>query len=269
VDDLELVEKFEIQNFKSAIEIPSLDEMAAEKLCEVLNWNYPLLAATQRAAKTSVTTLRRAAQESSEEAEKLFFSSSLKFSAGQNQKLKIESRKLNAAKIGAAHHKFLQFVALEKITDLAAEAERLTREKILSPEEKSVLDLHALAVFWHSEIGRKIAAQPKDFVKRELQFTARFSPAELAEIAGQKNEAGLENEFVVVQGVADLAVLLPSEIWLVDFKTDVFAEIDLLEKMKVYKPQLQLYAAALEKIYARSVTLSTLHFLAAGKTVEI
>jgi ATP-dependent helicase/nuclease subunit A len=269
VDDLELVEKFEIQNFKSAIEIPSLDEMAAEKLCEVLNWNYPFLAATQRAAKTSVTTLRRAAQESSEEAEKLFFSSSLKFSAGQNQKLKIESRKLNAAKIGAAHHKFLQFVALEKITDLAAEAERLTREKILSPEEKSVLDLPALAVFWHSEIGRKIAAQPKDFVKRELQFTARFSPAELAEIAGQKNEAGLENEFVVVQGVADLVVLLPREIWLVDFKTDDFGESELPEKIKIYKPQLQLYAAALEKICARPVTLRTLHFLAARKTVEI
>ena len=79
----------------------------------------------------------------------------------------------------------------------------------------------------------------------------------------------LENEFVVVQGVVDLAVILPREIWLVDFKTDDFSEGDLPEKIKIYKPQLQLYAAALEKIYSRSVKLRTLHFLSAQKTIEI
>jgi hypothetical protein len=36
----------------------------------------------------------------------------------------------------------------------------------------------------------------------------------------RNQEPGLEAEFVVVQGVADLVVLLPEEIWLVDFKTD-------------------------------------------------
>ena len=30
----------------------------------------------------------------------------------------------------------------------------------------------------------------------------------------------LQDEFVIVQGVADLVALLPEEIWLVDFKTD-------------------------------------------------
>ena len=102
---------------------------------------------------------------------------------------------------------------------LQAEAERLEREKVLSAEEREVLDLEAVAAFWNSDAGQKIRQQAAN-VKRELAFTAKFSPAELSEIAGTKSEAGLENEFIVVQGVADLVVLLPDEIWLVDFKTD-------------------------------------------------
>ena len=130
------------------------------------------------------------------------------------------------------------------------------------------MDLGALAEFWNSEIGKKVCER-KAFVKRELPFTARFSPAEIAEIIGGKAADGLENEFVVVQGVADLAVILPGEIWLVDFKTDAVDAEDLPEKIKTYAPQLKLYAAALEKIFARKVTLKALHFLAAGRTAEI
>jgi ATP-dependent helicase/nuclease subunit A len=106
-------------------------------------------------------------------------------------------------------------------------------------------------------------------VRRELAFTARFSPAKLAEITGANAEAGLENEFVVVQGVADLLVLLPEEIWLVDFKTDLVRADELPAKIKIYAPQLSLYAAALGKIYSRPAANCWLHFLALRRTVEI
>jgi ATP-dependent helicase/nuclease subunit A len=152
---------------------------------------------------------------------------------------------------------------------LETEARRLEWEKVLSAEEYAVLDLDALADFWNSPPGRKIRAQPPDFVKRELPFTAKFSPAELAEITGAKTEAGLENEFVVVQGVADLVVLLPKEIWLVDFKTDRVRAGELPEKTRLYKPQLKLYGHALAKIYSRPVTNGWLHFLSARKTVDV
>jgi ATP-dependent helicase/nuclease subunit A len=70
-------------------------------------------------------------------------------------------------------------------------------------------------------------------------------------------------------GVADLLVLLPQEIWLVDFKTDEFGEAELPAKIKTYTPQLQLYAAALEKIFARKVTLKALYFLTLRRTEEV
>jgi ATP-dependent helicase/nuclease subunit A len=72
-----------------------------------------------------------------------------------------------------------------------------------------------------------------------------------------------------VQGVADLAVLLPQEIWLVDFKTDELGADDLPEKTKLYEPQLKLYVRALKNIYSRPVTNGWLHFLAARKTVAV
>ena len=57
--------------------------------------------------------------------------------------------------------------------------------------------------------------------------------------------------------------------WLVDFKTDDVNAKELPEKIKTYSPQLQLYARALEKIYARPVTNCWLHFLAVRKTATI
>ncbi|HXE41917.1 MAG TPA: hypothetical protein VN516_02745, partial [Candidatus Baltobacteraceae bacterium] len=119
-----------------------------------------------------------------------------------------------------------------------------------------------------SEIGKQVRAQAR-FVRRELPFTAKFSPQELDEILGTKSAADLEKEFVVVQGVADLVVLLPKEIWLMDFKTDDVRADEIGNKVKFYSPQLKLYARALEKIYSRPVKNCWLHFLSANRTEKI
>ena len=275
-----------VVSYKNTIE---LDAATAERLRAILSWEYPFAAATQRAAKSSVTALRRqAAEEPDDEAEQVF---RLQFSAkwlarislrqatarqalappARNPKSEIRNPKLSAADAGTAHHKFLQFIALENTTDIAAlksEVKRLERKKVLLADECAVLNLEDLAAFWNSEPGRKIRAQAAN-VRRELAFTARFSPAELEALTGVKSAPGLADEFVVVQGVADLVVLLPEEIWLADFKTDEVRPAELPEKTRLYAPQLKLYAHALEKIYSRPVTERWLHFLAARKTVEI
>ena len=138
----------------------------------------------------------------------------------------------------------------------------------MSADERAVLDLAALAGFWNSELGGKIRMNAAN-VRRELPFTARFSPAEIAEIKGEKPDVGLENEFVVMQGVADLVVLQPEEIWIADFKTDDVRADEMAGKIESYKPQLKFYAAALEKIFARRVTLRALHFFAARHTEKV
>jgi len=119
--------------------------------------------------------------------------------------------------------------------------------------------------FWQSDVGKSIQASRQN-VRRELPFTARFSPAELPGQSATAKE--MADEFVVVQGVADIAVMLPKEIWLLDFKTDRVTVNDLPAKTAMYKPQLELYARALEKIYQKPVTQRWLHFLACGETIS-
>lgn len=252
---------------KAAVQTPpARDETMEKNLRTRLSWSYPFAAATERSAKSSVTALRRAAEAQDEEAAPLFAPkiarSRLAPAAGSAKP------GLSATEIGVAHHKFLQHVALDRVNDLAAEAGRLAREKYLSAAEAAALDLPALANFWNSETGQKICAQAAH-VRRELPFTARFSPAEIAVITGVPAADGLSQEFIVVQGVADLAVLRPEEIWLVDFKTDAIGPNDLAERVKIYTPQLRLYSAALEKIFSRPVAWQALHFLAVNQTRKI
>jgi ATP-dependent helicase/nuclease subunit A len=239
---------------------------ALEALRSRIEWRYPFAAATIETAKTSVTALRRRAS-LGEEFEPDDLSRPFPASDARTRR-----GRLTAAAAGVAHHAFLEHVALERTgseAELRTEAERLRAEGRLSAEETGALDFVALSDFWQSETGRRIRARA-GCVKRELAFTARFEAAELEALAGtgRSGVAG-PDDFVVVQGVADLVALLPEEIWLVDFKTDEVNPGGLAAKTKLYEPQLKLYALALARIHRRPVTDCRLCFLTARQTVGI
>jgi len=187
--------------------------------------------------------------------------------------------KLSATGIGTAHHVFFEHLDLARAAseaDLAAEKQRLCAAGVLKPEEAAALDLSGILAFWTTPIGVAIrevwkgqSANPSTgSVRRELPFTAAFSPLELAAFADQFANASVD-DFVVVQGAVDLAVLLPGEIWLVDFKTDHVSDAELPERAREHERQLRLYAAALDRIYGRPVTRCVLHFLALGRSWKV
>jgi ATP-dependent helicase/nuclease subunit A len=231
-----------------------------------LSWSYAHAAAAKEPAKSSVSALRRRS------AELLDDDAVNRFAGprhpGQRQ---AGSENLSAAERGTLHHRFLQHVAIEgtgSVEDLAAQASALVRLGIFSEEETATLDMAKIAAFWASGVGRQIREQPGS-VRRELPFTARFENAEVRSLLGQEAQAALMDEFVVVQGVVDLAVVLKEEIWLLDFKTDAVQGEALTARSREYEPQVQLYAAALEKIFQKPVRHQWLHFLATGVTVEL
>lgn len=255
------------------LEAPQIDDAdAVAAVRERLAWTYAHATATALPAKTSVSALRRRlAEPADEEAVRNYDA------ATRRPKFRDDPRrggKLTASEAGTAHHVFLQNVALDHVAldhahdaaSLRREAERMVQDGILGVEEAGVLDLAALAAFWRGEVGRAILAEPHGRVHRELPFTARFTPAELAAAGLPGLDACASDEFLVVQGVADLAVIRPEEIWLLDFKTDHFAAAELDAKVAEHAPQLCLYAAALERTYRRPVTKRWLHFLAVGQT---
>jgi ATP-dependent helicase/nuclease subunit A len=227
-----------------------------------LSWRYPFQAETVEPAKTSVTTLRR--QITDEDGAESFPLFAAPMAGAESRKLP----GLSAAEIGMAHHAFLQWVSLDKAptaAGLRAEAARLGGLNLLTREEIACLDFDAIEAFWQSETGRELLGQ-SGHLQRELAFTARFSAADLRQLGAAEFADVGAGEFVVVQGVMDLAAILPGEIWLLDFKTDHFPAGDLEEKIGAYRPQLALYALALERIHRRPVTKRWLHFLAMRQT---
>ncbi|MGN6555479.1 MAG: helicase-exonuclease AddAB subunit AddA [Verrucomicrobiota bacterium] len=234
-----------------------LPDVNLPELRQRLAWEYPWSAATTQRAKTSVTELRRNRED--EDAGAAPFIPRNTFTLSSKAK-----RKLSAAEVGVVHHRFLERLDLNQtgsLQTLQGEAERLAREGWFSEVEVAALDFKALAKFWATEFGRKIAGRIPD-VHRELQFTAGLQSADLAALNLESAAHRAEGEVVVIQGVVDLAVILPDQIWIVDFKTDAITELELPAKVKTYEPQLKLYALALSRIYRRPVTECALYFLA-------
>ncbi len=275
------------------------DSALGEELKARLAWRYPFEAAMGEAAKTSVSALRRrAADEVDEEARKIFDARIGRATA--KTRVTTDASQLSAADRGNAHHAFLQRLDLNRAgseAELKSEARRFLASGRMSPAQVGALDFAAINQFWQSDLGRRIRANA-GYVRRELAFTARFPTGELEGILHQNagenrpsRESGVEHlkhepgegargeertsapgtreDFVVVQGVADLVVLLPKEIWLLDFKTDEIVAGEVAAKTKLYEPQLKLYALALERIYRRTVTERRLHFLALSQAAGV
>ncbi len=228
---------------------------------ELLAWKYPFVATTHEAAKTSVSALRRKLADAAEEARPWRPVRSEPRASGGG---------LTAAEIGTAHHTFLEFADLPKLiaeSGVVGESARLVAAGVMSEAETRALNHQRLAQFWSSELGQTLLAElPR--LHRELPFTARFAAADLREL-GLSIASLPSEEFVVVQGVADLAVILPDEIWLLDFKTDDLRPDEIAARAKFYTPQLDAYSAALARIYGRKVTRRWLHFLSPGVTVPV
>ena len=244
---------------------PTAAELATLK--NILTWRYPHAAATQEPAKTSVSALRRRATEQDAEAKPMF-------SLPRNTAARVRrDGRLTAAEIGTAHHAFLQLAEIGRTAtelDLRNQATHLEKAGALTPAQVAALDFAALAAFWQSDLGQRLRTLPQENIHREMPFTARMSAADLRALNLPPADSNLvREEFVVVQGVADLVVLLPQEIWLLDFKTDAASADELAAKAKIYEPQLKLYARALQGIYGRPATNCCLHFLTARQTVAV
>jgi ATP-dependent helicase/nuclease subunit A len=230
-----------------------------EQLIELKNRfsrKYQFQAATEQPSKTSVTQLRRAAADADEEASQAF--------------LRVYGSK-DGAERGLAHHRFLQHLDLHgplSREGLRAQAAAFKEAGVLTAEEFEMLDVAKLAKFWNSEAGGAILRNLQ-YLHRELPFTYRVSNEELSVLPAGILANLNDGEFVIVQGIADLVVIKPEEIWLLDFKTDGIGSGAVEAATAHYRPQIDLYAAALGAIYKTPVTKKWLHFFAPGETVEI
>ena len=238
------------------------EDIPAEKLLELkrrLEWSYPFAAASIQEAKSSATALRRGLVDEPELARPFV-------STPQRKKDSIA-----ANEVGQAAHRFLErasWEAFQKPETLRDELARLKAQAVLTDAEAAAIDLEKVSAFWTSKYGRDLLEKSAR-IERELVFTAKFSRADLNGVGAPLNGEFGEDEFIVVQGAADLVAILDEEIWIVDFKTDRLPEELLGARVKEYSLQLRIYALALSKIYKRPVTKAYIHFLEIGRTESI
>lgn len=253
---------------------PQLRRVDLSHWLEVLQWKYPFLKATEEPAKTTVSVLRRRAIEARDDAavpwEALRRSRSV--SVSERETARQSPSGVSASERGTSHHVYLQWLDWTKTQsplDLRNEAERMRTLGILEAKEIESLDFQALLEFWQSSVGQQLRTSIHS-AQRELPFTSRLTGKELMQLGLLESLVGWDPEdFVVVQGQIDLAIVKKDEVWLLDFKTDRLGDRSLSERAEAYRVQMQVYALALENIYRRPVTRRWLHFLSARTTVEV
>ena len=116
-----------------------------------------------------------------------------------------------------------------------------------------------------SEAFAKICAAEQ--VLRELPFITALPAGAVLAAQGHEALPAAADAQVLVQGIADLVLVYPDHLELLDYKTDRRkAESDFL---RAYRAQLNLYAIAIEKRFApKKVTYKGIYSFALGKLIK-
>ena len=166
----------------------------------------------------------------------------------------------NAANIGIATHKVMQFANFEGMEeDGEKELLRLAEKGFLTEEEVGLSQKEKIFAFFASDLYGEIKKSP--LLVREKRFNVLFSAKELL---------GKEGE-VLVQGVIDAFFENPDgTLTLLDFKTDRVKKEDGEEILSSrHGKQLRLYARAVEEVYEKKVSRLLIYSFALDKAIEI
>ena len=145
---------------------------------------------------------------------------------------------------------------------IGAERDRQAAAQLTAPEIAAKLDAVRIRRFVQSEAFAKICAAQQ--VLRELAFITALPAAEV--LAAQGSPA--PEAQVLVQGIADLVLVYPDHLELLDYKTD--RRKTAADFVRAYKPQLDLYALAVGKRFApKPVTYKGIYSLELGRLIEV
>ncbi len=229
---------------KNSVE-PQINNEFVNQIKENIGYAYPYDKLRFMQAKASVSSLVHGADN-----DRFAFSEKPAFMTGD---------KLSGAARGTAVHHIMQFINFSENVDVNAEIERLVEYKFITEQEAQSADIAAIERFFDSDIYARIMAS--DNVCREMRFLSEIP-------AGKFNSdlQGIEDANIIVQGAVDLCFSESDGIVVLDFKTD---REDNPQKLKeFYAEQLNIYAAAVEKIFKKPVKEKVIYSLYLGKTIS-
>ena len=227
----------------------AMPEDTEEMLRQNLSFRYPHLAATQAPSKQTATD-RKGRVKDAEAAEDTRQSYTY---LRKWRKPSFITQTQDGRAYGNAIHGAMQYIHYEACGSLAGveeEIRRLCREGFLSREQGELVDCGAIARFFETELGKKLASGGECL--REFKFSILDD--------GRHYGQGLEGEQVLLQGVVDCALLEPDGITILDFKTDRVPVSGIPKAAERYRLQVQTYGEALSRIYEMPIKASFLYF---------
>ena len=239
---------------------PEADPALTDLLRQGFAWQYPAAPLAAVPAKVSVTSIVHKQEQTTLERPGF-----------------LSRDGLTAAEMGTALHSFLEhadFAALAAAKAsgtleqaIVQERDRQVAMQLTPPEIAEKLDVLRIRRFAESEAFVRICAAEE--VLRELAFITALPAAEVLAAQGSTapdaQTAGAE---VLVQGIADLVLVFPDHLELLDYKTDRRKRAE--DFRTAYRAQLELYARAIDKRFApRKVTYKGIYALELGTLIEI
>ena len=222
-----------------------------------LEWQYPWQDAVGKAAKLSVTEIKRRFADVDESARAW----PARSGAVYDRPLFLQAQQgPKGGEYGVWMHTVMQHLPLEgRLNEEQVQSvlEELVVKEVLLPEQAAALEASKIAAFLESALGSRLLASSQ--VRREVPFSVLLPAEEFyPEVAGQE-------ETVFVQGVADL-LFKEGDAWiLVDYKSDRGLSPE--ELASRYRLQLELYARALGGILRQPVKECWLYSFALGETI--
>ncbi|MBQ2382572.1 MAG: PD-(D/E)XK nuclease family protein, partial [Oscillospiraceae bacterium] len=247
----------QVQQHEDA-QLPAVPADLVEELRALLGTRYPYLAATVAPSKQTATQ-RKGRVKDQEAAEN---APAPKVESRQWRMPSFAGKQVLGRERGNALHAGMQYIRYEACTDtdaVAKELDRLVAERFLTAEQRVLVEEQKIAELFQTPLGRKLRSGVE--VIREFKFSILDD--------GTAFDPALVGEKILLQGVVDCALLEPDGITVIDFKTDRVTEENVGQAVERYRPQVEAYAHALERIYGAPVKARYLYFFQLGRFMDI
>ena len=167
---------------------------------------------------------------------------------------------LTAAERGTATHLVLQYLDFDD-RDVEGQIRSLEERRLLTPAQAAAVNRRSLEAFLRSPLAERI--RRSENVLREYRFTLLVE-------AGRYEPAAAPGDKILLQGVVDCCFEEDGKLFVVDFKTDhVTGEAETVARAEHYRPQLEAYSEALERVLGKPVAGRILYFLTPGREAAL
>ncbi|MBO5214337.1 MAG: UvrD-helicase domain-containing protein [Clostridia bacterium] len=167
----------------------------------------------------------------------------------------LDEAAVTAAEAGTAIHTYCQFADFDK--PIPDELQRLTEAGHLTKAGANAIDQKLLQRFLESDLMQTLNSSVG--YDREVRFTCKIP---VSYYSGNPGESGE----MLMQGAIDLLCELEEGYLIVDFKSDRATEEELLSR---YSRQLNLYAAAVRRLYEKPVVGCKIWAFRLGKALDV